>query len=149
MKSILPISVAALALFASSCSKEIVIPVQPLQGSWVLVQASQNDGHSWQSFYTGLESGVFYFYSDGSAAYDDGHLNLNGSWFSSTSSSGYYDEYGNYYTDLHQTLEVHLQDYYSNSSVNMVFDDIKLYGDRFVATNYNNGVVERYAFSRY
>ncbi len=149
MKSILPISVAALALFASSCRKEIVIPVQPLQGSWILVQASQNDGGNWQPFYTGLESGVFYFYSNGSAAYDDGHLTLNGNWFTGTSSAGYYDENGNYYTDLHQTLEVHLRDYYSNSSVNMVFDDIKLYGDHLVANNYNNGVVERYDFSRY
>ena len=150
MKSIVPISILFFGVFFTSCTKEVIVaPQPPLAGSWVLTGAEREDSKGWFTYNTGLENGVFYFYNDGSAEYINGNLDLRGSWFTTTVSGGYYDEYGNYVSNVHTAMEVHLADYYSSSSVNLNFDDITLYNNRFVATNYDGLGVDRYYFARY
>jgi hypothetical protein len=62
-----------------------------LVGSWVLNDASKGNASGWQPLYTGLENGVFTFYTNGGASYDDGYHLYQGNLSITTVSSGYYD----------------------------------------------------------
>ena len=137
-------------LFAQSCVKSVPGPaVLPVSGSWVLSESSQNNGFGWHYFNTGLESGVFSFYNDGTAKYDDGNNLMRGSWDIRSVSSGYYDQYGNYYNDIHDSFEIHVYDNYTHASADLYFDDVLFTGNRIIATNYNGSMISRYIFSRY
>jgi len=139
-------------IFAQSCVKAVISPVGlsvPVTGSWVLSESSQTNGYGWHYFNTGLENGVFHFYNDGSAKFDDGYNLMRGSWIVRNVSSGYYDRYGNYYNDLHQSFEVHVYDSYTHGSADLYFDDVVFTGNQLVATNYSGGMISRYIFSRY
>lgn len=137
-------------LFAQSCVKSVPGPVVlPVSGSWVLSESSQNNGFGWHYFNTGLESGVFSFYNDGTAKYDDGINLMRGSWDIRSVSSGYYDQYGNYYNDIHDSFEIHMYDNYTHASADLYFDDVLFTGNRIIATNYNGTMISRYIFSRY
>jgi hypothetical protein len=151
MKKVLRfIPLAFIVLIAQSCSKTTWVPdAPPVTGSWVLSESTKFNGSGWYYFNTGLESGVFDFYSNGAARYDDGYNLMKGSWQIRTTSAGYYDQYGNYYNDLHDTFEVHVYDSYTHGSADLYFDDVVFTGDRIIATNYNGGSISRYVFRRY
>jgi hypothetical protein len=139
------IAIASLA----SCSKAIV-DVQPsLTGSWVLTDAAQKDAYGWYTVNTGIEQGVFHFYSNGRARYVEHGTTLEGTWSIQTLTTGYYDEFGVYYTDTHQGLSIHVSNYYGDDTIDMYFDNVKIYANSFVATNYTNNYIGRYRFSRY
>ena len=112
-------------IFFASCTKTYVgtdyPPQDPIQGSWVLSNASEGTETGWYGFTTGLESGVFHFYSDGSAQYSDAQGTLSGQWYMQSIVGNYYDQYGSYHYDRHETLEIHLSDH-SGSAVNLAFD---------------------------
>lgn len=148
-RTILIISIIFSVTVFSGCTKVVVAPDNPFAGSWVLSDASQNNGYGWQHFSTGLETGVFDLYNNGGARYDDGRNLMTGSWYSSGVTTGYYDQYGNYYTDLHQNFEISVRDSYSGSSIDLYFDDVTFYGGSMIATNYTGGYIERYIFNRY
>jgi hypothetical protein len=133
----------------TGCSKVIVRVGDPLEGSWVLTSAAAHDNQGWYTIHTGIENGVFTFYSDGSATYIEGNELMQGSWFEQTTLGGYYDENGNYYTDQHQSLDVNMQTASGNDNINMHFDNVRVYGNSFVATNYNNNSVDKFTFGRY
>ena len=152
MKSVLRLTIILLAAVSlTGCYKrDIIVPQQdPIVGSWVLSDAAEGDSYGWQSIYTGLENGVFDFYNSGTVRYTDGNLIMTGNWYITTVVSGYYDEYGNYYNNSHQSMEVHLADGYTHSTVDLYFDDVDFRGNRFVATYYNNHSIEKYWFTRY
>ena len=136
------------AVLLSSCSKFVVTVSDPVSGSWILTDASGKDAGGWYSINTGLESGVFHFYPDGTATYSDNSVALRGSWSTSTSLNGYYDEYGDFYTDSHTSMSVRLSDGYGNSA-NIYFDDIRVSGGRLTGTVYDGHTLEKYHFSRY
>lgn len=143
-------SLLLLLFFAQGCVKHVYTPdLPPVAGSWVLSESSQNNGGGWQYFNTGLESGVFDFYNNGSATYDDGYNLMRGSWSIRTVSSGYYDQYGNYYSDLHDSFEVHVYDNYTHGSADLYFDDVVFTGNKIIATNYNGNTISKYIFRRY
>ena len=138
------------SILLTSCVKTVGVIADPIVGSWVLNDAAKGNSYGWRPLYTGLENGVFTFYANGSAAYDDGHYTYQGNWAVSTTSTGYYDYYGNYFTDYHDALQVRLRDYSTNSTINLYFDDVNFNsGNYFTATYYNNNSIERYGFSRY
>ena len=66
-----------------------------------------------------------------------------------TSSSGYYDQYGTYFSDVHESFEIHVYDNYTHGSADLYFDDVVFTGGRIIATNYNGGIISRYIFKRY
>ncbi len=136
------------AVLLSSCQKVVVTISDPVSGSWVLTDASGKDAGGWYSINTGLEGGVFDFYPNGSAAYSDNSVTMHGSWSTSISLSGYYDEYGDFYTDSHETMTVRLSDSHGNSA-NIYFDDIKVSGGYLTGTVYDGHTLEKYHFSRY
>ena len=137
-------------LLIQSCTKRVTVPEQaPVTGSWVLSESSQTSGNGWHYFNTGLESGVFDFYNDGAAKYDDGYNIMKGSWTLRTVSDAYYDQYGNYYNDLHDTFEVHVYDSYTHDSADLYFDDVVFVGDKIIATNYSGNTISKYVFKRY
>lgn len=150
MKLFLRLTPVLLAVFVlTGCTKVVVVADSSLAGSWVLTDVSQKDAYGWYSVVTGLENGVFDFYNDGTVRYTDNHVSMQGNWYVQTTIGGYYDEYGNYYSDSHQSLEIHLSDYYSDNYADLYFNDVRIYANRFVATNYDGTYVERYRFSRY
>lgn len=140
---------STLIVFLSSCSKIIVVPEQrSIEGSWVLAEASRSNGFGWQYFRSGLEDGVFDFYRNGDAEYDDGFSLMRGTWRIRTVAGGYYDQYGNYYDRLHDSWEVNVYDAYNRSSIDMYFDEIVVYNNRIVATHYDGYYIQRYTFRR-
>lgn len=146
--TILVVFVASYLL--SGCVKNVVLASDPIVGQWVLTDAAKGNSYGWRPLYTGLENGVFTFYANGTASYNDGSDNYQGNWAVTTSSTGYYDYYGNYFNDYHNALRVRLRDNSSNSSINLYFDDVNFNsGNYFTATYYNNNSIERYGFSRY
>jgi hypothetical protein len=153
MKRIIRLSsfLLVVAVLDSSCEKLILTTDNgtPLAGTWILTDAAEKDSYGWYTVTTGVENGTFYFYPDGTARYTEGHVTMTGSWNMEYASGGYYDEYGSYYTNSHQSLSVNLSDYYGDNSLNMYFDNVKIYANSFVATNYRNNHIERYKFSRY
>lgn len=149
MKSIIRISLILITAFTfTGCSKIIFEDDDPIAGSWVLTDAAHKDAYGWYNVTTGVERGVFTFYRNGSATYTERGVTMHGSWRLIYNSGGYYDEYGNYYYDQHQSLQVDLSDGWGDN-INMYFENVIIYANRFVATNYNNHYIERYRFSRY
>ena len=154
MKSILRLStLAILSLFLlSSCVKEVTVAVtteSPITGSWILNSAAEGDSKGWSPFYTGLENGVFTMYNNGSATYADADVSMSGQWYITTTTGAYFDEYGSYYNDIHQALQLHLSDPYTHSSIDLNFDNVDFYNNSFVATYFNGNLIERYSFGRY
>jgi hypothetical protein len=151
MKSILRsgifVTLAVIAL--SSCTKVTIEPQNPITGSWILTAAAEGDAYGWSPFYSGLENGVFTMYSNGAALYDDAGVKMQGNWYISTVSGGYFDEYGSYYNGPHQQLQLRLSDPYTHSSIDLNFDNVSFYSGRFVATYFNGILIERYSFERY
>ena len=140
----------AIASFAS-CSKVVVdVDVQPaITGSWVLSDASHKDKYGWYTVNTGIEHGVFTFYNNGRAKYVENGVVLEGTWSMRTITNGYYDEFGVYFTNSHQDLSIHVSDYYGDDTIDMYFDNVNVYNNSFVATNFTNDYIGRYRFVRY
>jgi hypothetical protein len=140
------IAVASLA----SCSKAVVVDAQPaITGSWVLTDAAEKDAYGWYTVNTGVENGIFYFYNNGRAKYVENGATLEGTWTMRTITNGYYDEFGVYFTNSHNDLSIHVSNYYGDDTIDMYFDNVKIYSNSFVATNYANNSIGRYRFSRY
>ena len=122
----------------------------PIVGSWVLCDAAKGNSYGWQPLYTGLENGVFTFYANGSAVYDDSFRKYQGNWAITTVSTGYYDYYGNYYADYHDAMQVRLRDYITNNTISLYFDDVNFNNSNyFTGTYYNNNSIVHYRFNRY
>jgi len=150
MKSIIRLTLLMVAIASLSGCAKVVIDVQPtITGSWVLTDAAHKDAYGWYSVNTGVEQGVFTFYNNGRARYVENGVTMDGTWNIQTVTSGYYDEYGNYYTNSHQSMSLHLSNYYGDDTIDMYFDNIRVYGSSFVGTNYNNDYIARYRFGRY
>lgn len=149
-RSLLYLSLLFVLFFTQSCVKSVVVADRsPVTGSWVLSESLRSKGNGWYYFNTGLENGVFDFYNNGSAQYDDGYSLMRGSWLLRTVSSGYYDQYGDYYNDLHDSFEIHVYDSYTHGSADLYFDDVTFTGNKIIATNYNGGLISKYVFRRY
>jgi hypothetical protein len=152
MKSYLRLTLlfVVVASFASCTKVGVIVDIQPtLTGSWVLTDASQKDAYGWYGVTTGVENGVFTFYSNGQATYVENGSTLKGTWSMQTASTGYYDEGGIYYNNAHQDLQIHVSNYKGDDVVDMYFDNVNIYPNSFVATNYMNHTIGRYKFSRY
>jgi len=152
MKSYLRLTVLFVAVvsFASCTKVGVIVDIQPtITGSWVLTDAAQKDAYGWYTVNTGVENGVFTFYNNGQATYVENGSTLRGTWSMNTASSGYYDESGVYFTNSHQNLQIHVSNYKGDDVVDMAFDNVNIYANSFVATNYMNHTIGRYKFSRY
>jgi hypothetical protein len=153
MTSIVRLTLALLvAASVASCVKTVDVPqtpaAAPVTGSWIITDAAENDGTGWYSFNPGID-GVFTFYNNGGAQYDDGYTIMQGNWNSYTQTGGYYDAYGNYYTGAHQVFEVQASSN-GGGSLNLYLDDISfLNRNAFIGTYYNGKGIEKYTFSRY
>lgn len=152
MKHIIPLTFLLFVVASfSACTKVVVdVNIQPsITGSWVLTDAAHKDSYGWYTVNTGVENGVFTFYNNGRAKYVENGVVLDGTWSTRTITTGYYDEYGVYYTNSHQDLSIHVSNYYGDDTIDMYFDNIRVYSNSFVATNYANNSIGRYKFSRY
>lgn len=150
MKSIIRFSLLIAAIASLSACSKVTIDVQPsISGSWVLTDAAHKDAYGWYTVNTGVENGVFTFYNNGRARYVENGVILEGTWNLQTITDGYYDEYGNYYTDRHQSMSIHVSNYYGDDTIDMYFDNVKIYANTFVGTNYNKDYIGRYRFSRF
>jgi hypothetical protein len=150
MKSFLRLTLVMVVIASlASCSK-VVVDVQPsITGSWVLTDAAHKDAHGWYGVTTGVEHGVFTFFNNGRARYSENGVTLEGTYNMQSVTTGYYDEYGNYYTNRHYSLSIHVSDYYGDDAVDMVFDNVRVNANSFVGTNYNNQYIGRYRFERF
>jgi hypothetical protein len=138
------------AVMLTSCYKQDYYyeDDRSITGSWILTDAAAKDAYGWYPVITGVENGIFDFYNSGGARYTERSDVFTGSWQIYYSNDGYYDEYGNYYSDRHQSMQVNLTNRYGES-IDMYFDDVRISGNSITATNYSNHNIERYRFSRY
>ncbi len=142
--------IAGLLVLLSSCSKSVLTTYPPdVSGTWTLAEASRSNGLGWQYINSNLDGGLFDFYRSGAATYDDGHNLMRGSWKIYTRNSGYYDQYGQYYNQLHHVFEVNVYDGYTGASVDMYFDQVIRSGNLLIAAHYDGYYVYRYVFQRY
>jgi hypothetical protein len=150
MKKVLHLSLVLIIAFSlTGClKKEVYIPIN-IGGSWVLNDASKLKSYGWQTFNSGFETGVFDLYNNGSAAYSDNLGDYKGNWYIADSYGSYYDESGYYRSGYHQSLHIHMYDSYNHSSIDLDFENVVVYTNHFVTTDYYNGYVERYEFARY
>ncbi len=152
MKAFLPLAwVAIFAIALTSCSKTVDVapaPYNPVIGSWKIVETSANDGFGWYSFNAKVH-GVFTFYESGTARYYDNYNDMVGDWYMNTVTTGYYDEYGNYYNGPHNNFDVYVSDN-SGNYIDLAFDYITFTGNnQFTSTYYNGKIVYRYTFARF
>lgn len=150
MKSILRICllIAAVYIF-SGCRKNYNDLGPQLTGRWILTETAQYNGYGWTIFHSGLEQGVFDFYSNGNATYSDVYGDMSGYWSIATLRDGYYDEFGNFYTDLHEAMQIDLRDYTTGDNLNLYFNDVSYQGSVFYGTYYSGNYIVRYRFVRY
>lgn len=108
MKSIITVcSLITATLLFSSCSKKIDTPApvfNPVTGSWFITDVSENNGYGWYSYDAGL-NGIFSFYDDGAARYDDAGTFMQGNWYMNVVTTGYYNHYANYYSNAQQSAD--------------------------------------------
>jgi hypothetical protein len=153
MKRLLPLIIAIPVLFLSGCTKGVLSPdrqYMDISGSWYLSETMQKSpGSGWTYYRTGLEKGVFTFYRNGTARYEDGYNIMTGNWDLLDLSDGYYDRYGNYYYRPHTGFNMHVYDSYTNNTIDLYFDDIVVSGNNIFATSYNGHTITRYVFDRY
>lgn len=140
--------IASVTILNGCAKKDLIVPQDPVVGSWILVNALEGDAYGWQPILTGLENGVFDFYSTGEAVYSDQNYYLSGHWYITPTSGPYYDEYGSYYNGYHQSFDVHATDGYHNS-IDLHFDNIRITGNQMYATYFNGNFIESYTFQRY
>jgi hypothetical protein len=156
MKKLLPcLFVIGIVLVAQSCTKGILVPdrsarVMDITGSWYLSETMQSaGGSSWTYYRTGLEKGVFDFYGNGGARYEDDYNVMTGYWNLLQLTDGYYDRYGDYHYEVHQGFKMHVYDNSTNNSIDLYFDDIVTTGGNIIGTSYNGHTITRYVFSRF
>ena len=141
--------IAAIIFSFTSCIKTVDSPapaVNPIAGSWYLYDATESYGSDWYAFNANIY-GVLTFYSNGSAQYDDGNLFMHGTWYMNDINDGYYDRYGNYYSDWHQNFEASLNG--NGRSLDLYFDNISFVGNnKFIGTYYTGESIQRYTFVR-
>lgn len=153
MKTIVRIALAVIFITSlASCVKTVEVPqspaANPIAGSWIITDAAEDNGNGWYAFDPGID-GVFTFYLNGAAEYDDGYSFLQGNWDSFTENSGYYDAYGNYYSNTHSTFQVAAGSH-AGGSIDLYFDNISFINrNAFTGTYYNGNGIEKYTFSRY
>jgi hypothetical protein len=152
MKTALSLSsILLIAICFTSCTKTIEISTPPpshsVSGSWYVSNASYLGNNGWYNFDAGLP-GVFTFYNDGAAQYEDNIGTMQGDWYSNIITTSYYDEYGNYQTNSHNDFSVSVSD--NSGYINLAFDDISFAGNnQFIATYYDGKSIQRYTFTRY
>ena len=143
---------AALIFSFASCIKTVETappPIaDPLLGSWYLYDASESYGSGWYSFNANV-NGILSFYENGTAQYDEGNIFMQGYWYTIDASDGYYDAYGNYYVEPHQSFVASFTGS-RGSSLDLYFDDISFVGsNQFTGTYYTGKSIQRYTFKRY
>ena len=84
----------ALPFLLGACSKVVPDREDSIQGRWVLLYAEKQRFYGTRPVITGYEDGVFYFYSNREAVYDDGYDLLQGQWQLHRVNDGYYDNNG-------------------------------------------------------
>lgn len=149
MKSILraTLLIAALYIFAG-CRKTNDLGPQ-ITGSWVMTEAQQYTPYGWRFVQTPVDGGRFDFSSNGNVSYSDFYGDMYGSWSIATVRDGYYDEFGNYYTDLHDVMRIDMRDPSTAQMINLYFNDLDYQGSVFYGTYYNGSYIVRYRFERY
>lgn len=143
-----------IATLFSSCMKVVDIPshvsVNPIAGSWIVSASEENDGYGWQPFSPVFSSGIFDFNNQGAVRYNDADINFTGNWYITNTEKSYYDEYGNFYTGTHQSIETLMNDSYSDNTLNLYFDYIRFVNSNlFIVTYFDGKYIERISFSRY
>lgn len=121
MKKYLPLPLALIILFLSSCSKTAE---DRLIGKWRLDESYRRVFLGRDHFQTGYENGVFAFYENGDATYTSSTDTLNGNWRAGNHNSSYYNSSsGQWDTRGLRYLRLNLYNFLRNKVLNWEFDD--------------------------
>jgi hypothetical protein len=134
----------------TSCSKYFTAPEDRLEGTWKLNNVIREGSWRRETINTGYENGLFNFYNNGSAQYEDNAGRLNGRWNLQRTNHGYYDANGNYREENNLIFSINLADFRNNDYLRLDFDDCWFNGSsRFIAVYYTASYQYRYEFVRY
>lgn len=134
----------------SACTKTVIRDGNTLVGQWVLDYAEKSDGYRSTTIYTGYEQGLFSFYGNGQAVYDDGYEVMKGSWNLRWVNDSYYDTHGVYHSGSRQVFSLHLQNYSGSRVIDWDFDEAWFSNSNtFNSTYYGTTYDYKYVFARY
>ena len=134
----------------TGCTKFLQPAEDRLVGSWTLAYAEKQRLFNTTTIYTGYENGVFYFYDNGEAIFDDGQIQMRGSWQLRLVNGGYYDANGNWQNGTHQVFVLHLVNFQYNQVLHWEFDNSYFTSNRrFVARYQSYSYDYKYVFNRY
>jgi len=150
MKKSLLFALLGMVLLVSSCTKYVDIePGNSIVGSWQLLYVDKQDNFGTSTVYTGYEPGIFHFYGNGQAVYDDGYELMKGNWTSRQVSNGYYDNHGTYHSGVYQIFDLYLTNYSGTRVINWKFDESWFSNSsRFNAMYYGVNADFKYVFGR-
>ncbi len=141
------LSLLILILF-SGCRKWIN-EENRLEGRWRLVAIERINFLSWRSVQNDYREGLFTFFNNGAAVYDDDPVQMNGSWHMRKHRAGYYDNDGEWRTDQRIDFDLELYDFSENRVLKLYFDQLIFRGrDRFLAEYRTPNYRYRYDFRR-
>lgn len=139
----------AITVLLGSCTKVVLTDQNRISGRWVLLYAEKQNNYGTSTVYTGFENGLFYFYENGGAEYEDAVGPLRGSWSARRVNDGYYDSHGDYHNGSRQLFDLYLADYQGYPVLDWKFDDSWFSGsNRFIATYDTYNYTYRYVFAR-
>jgi hypothetical protein len=139
----------ALPFIIGSCTKSIIREEDRLTGRWVLLYAEKENNYSKTTIYTGFEQGLFYFYENGQAEFEDAAGLLRGNWQWRRESNGYYDNEGYYHSGSRQAFRLYMTDFQGYPVIDWDFDDSWMSNNnRFTATFDTYNYTYRYVFVR-
>src|SRR5689334_2427016 len=126
MKRSLLLVLFALPFILGACTKTVI--EQPgnsnsIVGSWELLYAEKSNGYNSTSIYTGYEEGLFHFYGNGQAEYDDGYELMRGNWQMRRVNDGYRDAHGNYHSGSFTVFSLYLSNYNGTRIIEWDFDE--------------------------
>jgi hypothetical protein len=150
MKKHLLLVTIAFGLLVSSCTKYVDLqPANGIVGSWQLLYVDRQDNFGTTTIYTGYEPGIFHFYSNGQAVYDDGYEVMRGTWNTRQLNNGYYDNHGNYHGGTYQVFDLYLSSYSGTRVIDWQFDESWFSNSsRFNALYYGTNSDYKYVFGR-
>lgn len=149
MKSKLYIfSLALIFLALGSCRKWL--PENRIVGTWRLVDVEKRRLLNSEELTTDYESGTFVFNNNGTAAFSDSAVQLDGTWSMRRERDGYYDDDGDWNSDGRTILVVRLYNFSANKVLDWYFDriDFRSSGDKLIAFMDGASYTYRYDFRK-
>lgn len=123
-RNLLTLTIILTSFLFTGCSK-FIHEEDRIEGSWQLYRIERNNFFIWKVVDNSYASGIFTFYSNGSATYTDSEGQLNGTWKMRKERNRYRDNDGDWVYEDEISLEINLFNFNENRIIDLDFDKIR------------------------